>query len=176
MSNNKKKGSKKTPSKKKLLEEKEIKINELNSEMERLNEKYVKLLAEFDNFQRRTINEKESIKKFQSLDIAKDLLPAIDDLDRTLDSTELKNNRSISEAINMIKSKIEKIFNKHSIESFKSLETDFDPTLHEALLEQYSNSFEKGKVIEEYEKGYKYYDKIIRHAKVVVSKGEEKEK
>ena len=57
---------------------------------------------------------------------------------------------------------------------FESLDVDFDPNLHEALLEQNSDSFNKGKIMNEYEKGYKYHDKIIRHAKVVVSKGKEK--
>ena len=74
----------------------------------------------------------------------------------------------------MIESKIEKILERHSIRSFKSLDSDFDPNLHEALLEQSSDSFKKGKIMEEYEKGYKYHDKIIRHAKVVVSKGKSK--
>ena len=78
------------------------------------------------------------------------------------------------DAIQMIKSKIESVLSKHSIKSFKSLDTNFDPNLHEALLEQNSDSFKKGKIMEEYEKGYKYHDKVIRHAKVVVSKGKSK--
>ena len=172
----KKNSSKKEPSLKKILEQKELKIKELNNKMKDLDEKYIKLLAEFDNFQRRTFTEKESMIKFQSSDIVKDLLPAIDDLDRALKSNELQNNNSSAEVIKMIKSKIENVLNKHSIECFNSLDTDFDPNLHEALSEQNSDSFKKGKIMEVYEKGYKYHDKIIRHAKVVISKGKKKRK
>ena len=86
-----------------------------------------------------------------------------------IDFDEVQGNDSMIEAVKMIKSKIDKILNKHSILSFKSLDTDFDPNLHEALLEQNSDSYKKGKIMEEYEKGYKYHDKVIRHAKVVVS-------
>ena len=63
------------------------------------------------------------------------------------------------------------ILEKYSIIKIKSLGENFDPTLHEALLEQKSDVIEEGKIIEEYESGYKYHDRIIRHAKVVVSKG-----
>ena len=174
MVNKKKSTTKKKSSINKILEEKKLDIKALNKEVDSLNEKNMKLLAEFDNFQRRTIDEKERMRQFQSLDIAKDLLPAIDDLGRALKFNEIKNNKSMLEAVEMIESKIEKILERHSIRSFKSLDSDFDPNLHEALLEQSSDSFKKGKIMEEYEKGYKYHDKIIRHAKVVVSKGKSK--
>jgi len=98
------------------------------------------------------------------------LLPAFDDINRALEY-ENADNKSIFEATQLIHSKIEKILGKYSIIKIKSLEEDFDPTLHEALLEQESDNIEKGKIIDEYESGYKYHDKIIRHAKVVVSKG-----
>ena len=171
---NKKKNTTKKSKKNKLLDDKKNEIKNLQDEINSLNEKNVKLLAEFDNFQRRTLDEKENMKKFQNLDFVKDFLPAIDDLDRVVEFDEIQDSNSMLEAIKMIKTKIDKILNKYSIKSFESLDADFDPNLHEALLEQNSDSFNKGKIMNEYEKGYKYHDKIIRHAKVVVSKGKEK--
>ena len=153
------------------MREKKLEIKELKEEINNLNEKNVKLLAEFDNFQRRTFEEKEKIKKYQSLDIIKDLLPAIDDINRSIEFYNIENNNSVVEAISMISSKIESVLTKHSIQRFESLDTNFDPNLHEALLEVNSNTFKKGKIMKEYEKGYMYHDKIVRHAKVVVSKG-----
>ena len=85
MVNKKKNTTKKKPSINKILEEKKLDIKALNKQIDSLYEKNMKLLAEFDNFQRRTIDEKERMKHFQSLDIAKDLLPAIDDLGRALE-------------------------------------------------------------------------------------------
>ena len=170
MTNKKKSSSKKDSVKNKKIEE-NIKIKALSKEVNDLNEKNIKLLAEFDNFQRRTLDEKEKMRKFKSLDIAKDFLPAIDDLNRVVEFNETEGDNSIHEAVKMLQSKIQNILSKHAINSFDSLDTQFDPNLHEALLEQNSDSFNKGKIMEEYEKGYKYHDKIIRHAKVVVSKG-----
>ena len=175
MTNKKNKNStKKNQSSNKILEGKKIEVETLSKEVAVLNEKNIKLLAEFDNFQRRTLDEKDKMRKFQNLDIAKDILPVIDDLDRASDFKEIENDNSILEAVEMIKSKMNKVLDKYSIKSFKSLNTDFDPNLHEALLEQNSDSFKKGIIMEEYEKGYKYHDRVIRHAKVVVSKGKSK--
>ena len=81
-------------------------------------------------------------------------------------STILNVNHS-----DLISSKIESILKKYSIIKITSINKEFDPKLHEALLEQNSNKFKKGRIIEEYESGYSYHDKIIRHAKVIVSKG-----
>ena len=165
---------KKNSSKKDSVKNKNIEIKTLTKEIKDLNDKNVKLLAEFDNFQRRTLDEKEKMRKFQNLDVARDLLPAIDDLNRVVEFDQIDSNNSMHEAIKMLQSKIQNILSKHSINCFDSLDTEFDPNLHEALLEQNSDSFKKGKIMEEYEKGYRYHDKIIRHAKVVVSKGKSK--
>jgi molecular chaperone GrpE len=162
---------KKNSSKKDSVKNKNIEIKTLSKEIKDLNDKNIKLLAEFDNFQRRTLDEKGKMRKFQNLDVARDLLPAIDDLNRVVEFDQIDSNNSMHEAIKMLQSKIQNILSKHSINCFDSLDTKFDPNLHEALLEQNSDSFKKGKIMEEYEKGYKYHDKIIRHAKVVVSKG-----
>ena len=166
----KNKKSVKNTSLKGLLNEKDKIIKELNKEIELLKDKNVKLLAEFDNFQRRSFNEKEASRKYQGIGIVKDLLPAFDDINRAIEHKDA-DNESIFKATELIHSKIEKILGKYSIIRIKSLGEDFDPTLHEALLEKDSADIEEGKIIEEYESGYKYYDRIIRHAKVVVSKG-----
>ena len=166
----KNKKSVKNTSLKGLLNEKDKIIKELNKEIESLKDKNVKLLAEFDNFQRRSFNEKEASRKYQGIDIVKDLLPAFDDINRAIEHKGA-DNESIFKATELIHSKIEKILGKYSIIRIKSLGEGFDPTLHEASLEKDSDDIEEGKIIEEYESGYKYYDRIIRHAKVVVSKG-----
>ena len=73
----------------------------------------------------------------------------------------------------MINSKLENFLSKNSITKIDALKQDFNPVYHEALLQQES-TIQEGKVIEEYEKGYLYHDRIIRHSKVVVSKGKNK--
>ena len=77
MVNKKKNTTKKKPSINKILEEKKLDIKALNKQIDSLNEKNMKLLAEFDNFQRRSFNEKEASRKYQGIDIVKDLLPSL---------------------------------------------------------------------------------------------------
>ena len=163
-----KKTKKKTTSKK---ENKNlILIKELKAELDILKDKNIKLLAEFDNFQRRTLIEKDKLRKYDGYSFVKDMLPVFDDIDRTIGHKDEINSESILEAIGMINSKIENILSKFSISKINSMDKEFDPNYHEALLQQESE-IEEGKIVEEYEKGYLYHDKIIRHAKVVVSKG-----
>ena len=149
-------------------------LESLNNEIKILNEKNIKLLAEFDNFQRRTFDEKEQIRKYQCQNIVKDLLPAVDDIERIINFSESSVDDSTVEAVKMVRSKIISVLKKYNIEGFESVNTSFDPHLHEALLEQNSDSIKKGIIMEEYEKGYMYHKKILRHAKVVVSKGKGK--
>ena len=147
-------------------------IKKLTEELTASKQKNINLLAEFDNYQRRTFEEKDRLIRYQGFDIIKDLLPSIDDLDRATKYKDTDNTESMLEAISMINSKIIKVLKKYSISSFESVNIEFDPNLHEALLEQHSEKIKRGNIIEEYEKGYKYDEKIIRHAKVVVSKGQ----
>lgn len=164
----KKEVKKKTAAKK---EDKNIAvIKELRAELDILKDKNIKLLAEFDNFQRRTLIEKDKLKKYDGYNLVKDVLPVFDDIDRTLDHKDEIDSNSILEAITMINSKIGSILSKYKISKINSLDKEFNPNYHEALLQQESDK-EEGIIIEEYEKGYLYDDKIIRHAKVVVSKG-----
>jgi len=148
-------------------------IKNLEEELHNLKERNIKLLAEFDNFQKRTIREKDRMNKYQGFNLIKDFLPVFDDLDRTINHSNEEESNSVFEAVNMINSKIETILSKYSIEAFESINKNFDPNFHEALLEVESDELEKGKILEEYERGYIYNDKIIRHAKVVVSKGKQ---
>tara|TARA_Y100001970_G_C13758906_1_gene614746 strand:- start:34 stop:609 length:576 start_codon:yes stop_codon:yes gene_type:complete len=147
-----------------------ILIKDLELKLEEQKTKNIKLLAEFDNYQKRTILERENSKKYDGLNLIKDLLPIFDDIDRTINHKDDVNTDSVVEAINMINSKVQNFLSKNSITKIEALKEDFNPIYHEALLQQES-TVEEGKVIEEYEKGYLYHDKIIRHSKVVVSKG-----
>jgi len=170
----KQKNKSKKEVKKKIAAKKEDKsiavIKELKAELDILKDKNIKLLAEFDNFQRRTLIEKDKLKKYDGYNLVKEILPVFDDIDRTLEHKDEIDSNSILEAIAMINSKIGSILSKYKISKIDSLDKEFNPSCHEALLQQESDK-EEGIIIEEYEKGYLYDDKIIRHAKVVVSKG-----
>ena len=138
-------------------------------EVERISDKNIRLLAEFDNYKRRTQEERGKLFKFAGEGLAKALLPILDDLHRTLEIDGKTKVRTIFAGIELIMSKLDKTLEEQGIVAFDSIGQDFNPELHEALMSEQSD---KGNnvILKEFEKGYKYNDKILRHAKVVVSK------
>jgi len=161
-----KNSSKSLKEKIKLLEDGLVKESE---EIKRVSEKNIRLLAEFDNYKRRTQQERSDLLKYEGQSLAKSLLPILDDLNRTLEIDEKTESNAIMEGIQLIVNKLDKILIDLGIEAFDSIGEEFDPDRHEALMSEKSK--EKENVItKEFEKGYVYNDKILRHAKVVVSK------
>ena len=163
--------------KKKVSSSSSSKIKKLNSEIDLLkdglsksDEKYIRLIAEFDNFKKR--NNKALIDSHQNSieKIIGSFLPIIDDIHRILNDKDNNDSKIIIDGIFMVETKIKKILSSYEVESFESKGEVFNPDFHEAIMSQ--NSKEKENIIiEEFEKGYKINDKIIRHSKVIVSKG-----
>ncbi len=162
-----KKTSKASSAKQKKLNDE---IKSLNDSLKKSEDKYVRLMAEFENFKKR--NNKALIDSHQkSLEkIISSFLPILDDMQRIIND---KNNSDIdvlNDGILMVEAKFIKILSNYNIQKFDSVGKEFDPDLHEAIMSQ--NSKEKENIIlEEFEKGYKIEEKIIRHSKVIVSKG-----
>ena len=142
---------------------------EQSAELERKSDKNVRLLAEFDNYKRRTQEERTKLFKYAGEELAKAILPILDDLHRTLESDGKGKARSILEGIELIVAKLDKTLEDQGIVPFDSVGQDFDADLHEALMSEKSDKGDNV-ILKEFEKGYKYDDKILRHAKVVVSK------
>ena len=144
------------------------KIDELQLELESLRNKNIRLLAEFDNYKRRTSNEKNNLIKYSGEKLVLDILNPLDDLKRIMDSDTTLDSKSLIEGIILVYKKFQDNLNNNEIYLFNSKGDSFNPDLHEAIMS------EKGKkdnvVMEEYESGYKYHERVIRHAKVVVSK------
>ena len=157
---------------KSLREKIEILETELAKQSETIDQKSdknVRLLAEFDNYKRRTMEERSKIFKYAGEELAKAILPILDDLHRTLESDGKGKARSILEGIELIVAKLDKTLEDQGIVPFDSVGQDFDPELHEALMSEKSDKGDNV-ILKEFEKGYKYNDKILRHSKVVVSK------
>ena len=140
-----------------------------SEETHRISDKNIRLLAEFDNYKRRTQEERGNLLKYGGEGLAKALLPILDDLHRTLETDGKTKARTILEGVELIMSKLDKTLEEQGIVVFDSVGQDFDPELHEALMSEESDKGDNV-VLKEFEKGYRYNDKILRHAKVVVSK------
>lgn len=140
----------------------------LQQQYDELQDKYLRLYAEFDNFKRRTVKEKLDLIKSAGQDILTSLLPVLDDFDRARKNAE-SGGEPLSEGVQLVYHKMVNILQQRGLKPMESIGAAFDPELHEAVTEIPSPSADmKGKVIDTIEKGYWLNDKIIRHAKVVV--------
>ena len=142
----------------------------LKAELAELNDKYLRLFAEFDNFKRRTQKERVELLQTAGKDVLVALLPILDDFERALAATaESVEVAPVREGIQLIHNKLKSTLNQRGLAEIESVNQVFDTDLHEAITQIPAPSDEmKGKVIDEVQKGYKLNDKVIRYAKVVV--------
>ena len=145
----------------KLLKDKE-------EELSAKNEQYQRLLAEYDNFKKRTIREKEGIYTDSVKDTVAALLPVIDNLLRALDAFEDKENEQYK-GVEMILKQTEEIFKRLGVEEIKSVGETFNPELHNAVMHVEDDAVTENTVVEEFQKGYTYKDKVIRYSMVKVA-------
>lgn len=142
----------------------ESKVNELN-------DKYLRLYSEFDNYRRRTIKEKADIIKTAAEDVFKAILPIIDDFERAIKANESSDDvNAIKEGVQLIYNKLKNTTQQKGLTAFESKGEVFNPDTMEAITHiPATDDTQKGKVVDETEKGYKLGDKVIRYAKVVVA-------
>ena len=140
-------------------------------QIDALNDKYLRLYAEFDNYKRRTAKERIELFKTANADVIKSMLSVLDDFDRAKKSMEIaKDIDAVKEGIQLIHHKLKSTLQSQGLSEMESvLGKTFDTDLHEAITNVPAPSEDlKGKIMDEVEKGYLLNDKVIRYAKVVV--------
>jgi molecular chaperone GrpE len=142
----------------------------LKQENTTLNDKYLRLFAEFDNYKRRTQKERVELLQTAGKDVVVSLLPVLDDFERALKATENATEvNAIRDGIMLVQTKLKSILSQKGLKEMESINTAFDTDIHEAITKIPAPSDDlKGKVVDELEKGYTLNDKVIRFAKVVV--------
>ncbi len=135
-----------------------------------MQDKYLRLSAEFDNYRKRTLKEKMDISKYAGEEIMKDILPIIDDFDRALKHMESSPDcEGIKEGIDLIYNKFIDYLKRQGIKEIESLNEVFNVDIHDATAKlQVEEEERKGKVVEVLLKGYYLKDKVLRHSKVVI--------
>ena len=148
----------------------EEKLQEMGQKLEEMNDKYLRLFSEFDNFRKRTQKEKLELYKTASEDVMLALLPVIDDFERALKAaSDDKSADKMREGIELIYNKFVNTLRQKGLESLDSMGQEFNTDYHEAITNIPVPEPEmKGKVVDVIEKGYKLNDKVIRFARVVV--------
>ncbi len=148
----------------------EEKIEQLEKELGTLNDKYLRLIAEYDNYRKRTLREKIELSRQAGEKIFVDILPVIDDFERALQHLEgAEDLNSVKEGIEIIYNKFIGYLSRQGVKEIETFEQAFDAELHEAVTKIAApNEKLKGKIVDCVEKGYKLDDKVIRYPKVVV--------
>jgi molecular chaperone GrpE len=154
-----------------IIDEKEIMIKTLQDKNEELNDKYLRLFSEFDNFRKRSMKEKLELTKTASADIIEAVLPVVDDLERAYKSAlENPDIEALVQGLNLIQTKIKTTLKHKGLEEIPAQGEVFDTDYHEAITHAPAqDEKDKGKVIEEIQKGYTLNGKVLRFAKVIVA-------
>ncbi len=149
----------------------ENQLVELQASLEKEKKEYMFLMADFDNFRKRTLREKSELIKNAGENVLKGLLPILDDFERGLEASKNSESaESVVEGMNLIYQKFVKYLEANGVKEIKSTGEAFDPELHEAIAQVPAQSEDqKGKVIDTVQKGYMINDKVLRHAKVAVA-------
>jgi molecular chaperone GrpE len=147
---------------------------DLQKQVEQYKDLLLRKAAEFDNYKRRTENEMSVIVQYAHEDVMEDILPVLDDFERSLKhSRESKDYDALQKGIELIYQKMMKVLEGRGLKSFETVGKAFDVNLHDALLQMPKADVPHQTVLEEVQKGYMLNDKVIRHAKVVVSSSAE---
>lgn len=145
--------------------------DELQSQHDELNQKYLRLAAEFDNYKKRTERDVARRMQFASEELVRDILPILDDLERAMDSTKEESSfEKLRDGVELVYNNFVNILKRRGVQPIQSVGEPFDPEYHEAMMVQENEEYDSDIVIQEFEKGYKIGDSVLRHAKVVVSK------
>ena len=145
-------------------------VDAIKEELALANDKYLRLYAEFDNFRRRTIKEREEARKMEGKELIVALLPVLDDFERAQKAMEKATDVApVKEGVTLVQNKLKNILSQKGLKEMESIGQPFDAELQEAITNIPAPTEDlKGKVMDEMEKGYFLNDKVVRFAKVIV--------
>ena len=144
----------------------------LKEELEEYEDKYLRALAEFENYKKRVRKEKEDLLKYANESFIKAMLPVVDNLERAINllSNNESVNNSVIDGVDMTHKEMLKVLETFGTKSIESLEKLFDPSFHQAVMQEEAEDVEENTVLKELQKGYLIHDRLLRPAMVVVSK------
>jgi len=154
----------------------EDKLKSTEQELEGYKDRLLRKAAEFENYKRRVENDQFNLLRYAAESLIIKLLPVIDDFERSLiHIKDAKDVDSIKDGIKLVYDKLMKMLEDQGVKSIDAVGKPFDVHYHEAIMQRKADNVEPHTVIEEFEKGYLYKDRVIRHSKVAVSEDNHEE-
>ncbi len=152
-------------------DEKKDEVQLLKDELQNEKDKYLRLYADFDNYQKRVAKNMLEMQESTKRELINEFLVVLDNMEKAV-SISREHKDAIIEGIELTMKSFKDILSKHGIKEVNPVNEDFNPQIHDALMTQPSDDTHKNKVLQTLEKGYLYKEKLIRPAKVVVGSGE----
>jgi molecular chaperone GrpE len=145
-------------------------LEELRKQADENQQRYLRVQADFDNFRRRSRQEKEDFAKYASLKLIEQLLPVVDNFERALlSSKDTKDFEALVKGLDMTSRQLDQLLVQEGLTPIESVGQPFNPEYHQAIMQVESEEHEEGIVVEEIQKGYMLKDKVVRPAMVKVS-------
>jgi molecular chaperone GrpE len=144
-------------------------IAALQQERDELKDQLLRSRAEFANYQKRVKQQAEADRTYAIGNLARDLLEAIDNLERATEALKSSASEGITAGLDMVQKQLVAILAKYGVEPIPAMGEPFDPNFHDALMQQPSAEHPEGTVVGELTKGYKIHDRVLRPSKVAVS-------
>jgi molecular chaperone GrpE len=152
------------------VDESEQKIAELQAKLDETENKMLRAQADFDNFKRRSRLDQEAAQKYRAQSLVSEIIPALDNFERALQiEADNDQTKSLLQGMNMVYNQLVQALQNEGVEPFNSVGEQFDPHLHQAVMQVEDENYESNTVVEELQKGYKLKDRIIRPAMVKVN-------
>ncbi|MCL4686694.1 nucleotide exchange factor GrpE [Myxococcota bacterium] len=151
----------------------EARIAALEQELAEAGDRILRLAADLDNFRKRALKEREEAHHFGHQNLVKDLLPSVDNLERAVDHARKSGKEATSgllEGVELVLRELLSVLAKHGVTPIEALGQPFDPALHEAMAQVPDGSQPPGTVVEVFQRGYQLRARLLRPARVVVSK------
>ena len=156
------------------LDQSDSKIADLENQVKDLQDKLLRKAAEFENYKRRTENDQFNLINYAAESFIIKLLPIVDDFQRSMDHIDdLEKSKSVKDGIKLVYDKLQKLLNEQGVKKMETKGEPFNVDFHDALMQKKDDSVPPHTVVEEIEPGYLYREKVIRHAKVIVSEDSE---
>ena len=148
-------------------------ISSLKAELDKINNQYVRLAADFDNYRKRQMQEREALLKYGAEETLKKMIEALDNIDRAKASVEnVDDVNTVKDSYNIVFKQIYDVLGKIGLEVIDTQDKEFDPNLHEAVMQTPTSEYPENTIIAELQKGYKMGDKVLRASLVNVATAE----
>ena len=145
-------------------------LDEVRRERDALQDRLLRTAAEFDNYRKRMDRERRELSEYATSDVLLDILPIVDNFERALQSPTGADVEAFRRGIELIHKQMLDLLRKRGVTPIDALGADFDPNVHQAVVQEPSDEYREGEVMQEFQRGYKLGDRLLRAAMVKVAK------